>query len=102
MRCSVGRCARRALDGLVFALVRTSSSAPASGSSPLDRVAAAGPAAAVDEVKGPSDRQITTDPAGVDLTQIRALKAMTPLERVRALVAAANNLLEAKRRARRV
>ncbi|MCK6545621.1 hypothetical protein L6R52_07105 [Myxococcota bacterium] len=39
---------------------------------------------------------------GVDLTQIRALKAMSPIERLRALVIAANNLLELRRRARRV
>lgn len=39
---------------------------------------------------------------GVDLTQIRALKAMTPTERVRALVVAANNLLAFRKNARRV
>ncbi len=39
---------------------------------------------------------------GVDLTQIRALKAMTPTERLRALVVAANNLLRLKENARRL
>lgn len=39
---------------------------------------------------------------GVDLTQIRALKALTPTERVRALVTAANNLLKLKKNARRL
>lgn len=39
---------------------------------------------------------------GVDLTQIRALKAMTPDERVRALVEAANNLIRFKKNVRRV
>ncbi|MEQ9501663.1 MAG: hypothetical protein RIT81_32630 [Deltaproteobacteria bacterium] len=39
---------------------------------------------------------------GVDLTQIRALKAMTPTERVRALVVAANNLIRLRKNVRRV
>ena len=34
--------------------------------------------------------------------QIRALKAMTPVERVRALVVAANKLLELRKHVRRV
>lgn len=40
--------------------------------------------------------------AGVDLTQIRALKALTPTERARALATAANNLLRLKKNVRRV
>ncbi|MBI2373695.1 MAG: hypothetical protein HYV07_06815 [Deltaproteobacteria bacterium] len=39
---------------------------------------------------------------GVDLTQSRALRRMTPTERARALVVAANNLLRIKHGARRV
>ena len=39
---------------------------------------------------------------GVDLTQMRALEAMTPEERVRALVEAANNLIRFKKNVRRV
>ena len=43
-----------------------------------------------------------TNRDGVDLTQIRALKAMTPTERVRALVVTVNNLMRFKKNARRV
>lgn len=39
---------------------------------------------------------------GVDLTQIRRLRAMTPTERAQALVKAANALLRVRRGARRV
>lgn len=39
---------------------------------------------------------------GVDLTQIRALRAMTPTERAEALKRAANAMLELRRRARRI
>lgn len=38
---------------------------------------------------------------GVDLTQIRRLKAMTPTERVRSMVVAANNLIRLRRNLRR-
>jgi len=43
-----------------------------------------------------------TSAEGVDLTQIRALKAMTPTERVIALKHAANALIEMRRKMRRV
>lgn len=39
---------------------------------------------------------------GVDLTQIRRMKAMTPTERVRTLVVAANNVIRLRKNARRV
>jgi hypothetical protein len=38
---------------------------------------------------------------GVDLTQIRALKRLTPAERLKALTTAANNLLRLRRNVRR-
>lgn len=39
---------------------------------------------------------------GVDLTQIRALKRLTPAQRLAALTAAANNLLRLRKNARRL
>jgi hypothetical protein len=43
-----------------------------------------------------------TSAEGVDLTQIRALKRLTPAERLAALTAAANNLLRLRKNARRL
>lgn len=43
-----------------------------------------------------------TSAEGVDLTQIRALKRLTPAQRLAALTAAANNLLGLRRNARRL
>jgi hypothetical protein len=39
---------------------------------------------------------------GVDLTQIQQMKAMTPTERIRTLVADANNLIRFLENARRI
>lgn len=44
----------------------------------------------------------TVSSEGVDLTQILALKRLTPTERLAALTKAANNLLRLRRNARRV
>ncbi|MCA9552085.1 MAG: hypothetical protein KC933_18740 [Myxococcales bacterium] len=55
---------------------------------------------ASDGASEPPERPVSRE--GVDLTQIRALKAMTPDERVRALVEAANNLIRFKKNVRRV
>ena len=46
-------------------------------------------------------REPDIDENGVDLAQIRALLALTPMERAEALKRAANNLLRARRLARR-
>jgi len=43
-----------------------------------------------------------TSAEGVDLTQIRALKRLTPAQRLAALTAAANNLLRLRKNARRL
>ena len=43
-----------------------------------------------------------TSSEGVDLTQIRALKRLTPAQRLAALTAAANNLLRLRKNARRL
>lgn len=47
-------------------------------------------------------REPDFDENGVDLAQIRALLALTPMERAEALKRAANNLLRARRIARRI
>lgn len=58
-----------------------------------------------DSTRNSADAEPTrpvTNADGVDLTQIRRLLAMTPTERMHALVEAANNLLHIRRNARRV
>jgi len=55
------------------------------------------------ERPNPTDRSAPpVSSEGVDLTQIRALKRLTPSERLDALTKAANNLLRLRRSVRRV
>lgn len=60
-----------------------------------------GDGAAGDEQERPWLANPVSD-EGVDLSQIRALRAMTPSQRARALKQAANALLRLRRHARRV